>query len=405
MRSVLPSHTRPISAEISAANLCANFDALRVAAGPQVEVLAVIKADAYGHGAAECAPVLAAAGAHWLGVTSAEEGSAVRASLDEAACSASILVMCGIWPGDEAACLDSSLTPVVWESYHLDLLESEARLRDLPAQSVPVHVEIDTGMARQGVTPGDVLEALLARFTPDTPLLLEGVMTHLASTECTADPQNARQMVRFAEALAQVQAAGLHPTLIHAGNTSSTDSGFVPHELPELARSMGAQAMTRGGLALYGYALPLENGSPHLHLRLQTVLAWKTRVVSLRDVRAGDTVGYNAAFVAPGPMRLALLPVGYADGFRRGLSSSTAQVGGEVLLQGHRAPIVGRVSMDLTVVDVTRLPQVQIGDEAVLLGRQGTEHIGADEQARIAGTSAYEILCGISDRVPRILVA
>ena len=222
MRSVSPSHIRPISAEISAEQLRANFDALRVAAGPQVEVLAVIKADAYGHGATECAPVLAAAGARWLGVTSAEEGSAVRAALDAAACAARILVMCGIWPGDEAACLDSSLTPVVWEPYHLDLLEAEARLRGLSAHSVPVHVEIDTGMARQGVATGDSLDALLARFTPDSPLLLEGVMTHLASSECTTDPQNVRQMTLFTRALVQVQGAGLRPSLIHAGNTSST---------------------------------------------------------------------------------------------------------------------------------------------------------------------------------------
>lgn len=402
MRSVSSSHTRPICAEISAGKLRANFDALRVAAGPQVEMLAVIKANAYGHGATECAPVLAAAGARWLGVTSAEEGVAVRASLD--ASPAKILVMCGIWPGEEAACVDSTLTPVVWEPYHLDLLEAEARRRGLPAQSMPVHVEIDTGMARQGVTVGDLLQGLLARFTPASPLLLEGVLTHLASTECTTDPQNARQMALFLEALEQVGSAGLRPTLIHAGNTSSTDSGFMPAALPATAARMGAVAMTRAGLALYGYALPLEDGRAHVQALLRPILTWKTCVVSLRTVAAGDTVGYNAAFVAPRAMRLALLPVGYADGFRRGLSSSTAQAGGDVLLHGSRAPIVGRVSMDLTVVDVSDLPPVQIGDEAVLLGTQGSEHIGADEQASTAGTSAYEILCGISDRVPRFLV-
>lgn len=370
-------------------------------------MLAVIKADAYGHGATECAPVLAAAGARWLGVTSAEEGSAVRASLGilPQGMNPRILVMCGIWPGDESACIDRSLTPVVWEPYHLNLLEAEARRRGMPKRSVAVHAEIDTGMARQGVTPGPVLDRFLARFTADSPLLLEGVLTHLASTECPEDPQNARQMSTFAEALQQVQSAGLQPTLVHAGNTSSTDSGFVPAELPALARSMGARAMTRAGLALYGYALPLESGSSHLRPRLQPVMAWQTRVVSLREVETGATVGYNAAFVAPGPMRLALLPVGYADGFRRGLSSSTAHAGGSVLLHGTRAPILGRVSMDLTIVDVTGIPHVEIGDTAVLIGEEGHEHIGADEHARLAGTSTYEVLCGISDRVPRTVVA
>jgi alanine racemase len=437
MRPVLPNHTRPIWAEISASRLRDNFRALQRAAGPQVEVLAVVKADAYGHDATECAPVLAGAGAQWLGVTSAEEGLAVRASLAilPQGMSPRVLVMCGLWPGEEAGILDRGLTPVVWEPYHLDLLEVEARRRGMRPQSVAVHAEIDTGMARQGVTPGDLLDRLLARFTPDSPLKLEGVMTHLASTEVGDDPQNQAQMIAFAEALAQVAAAGLKPGYVHAGNTSSTDSGFIPQDLPALAASVGAQAMTRAGLALYGYALPLESISedrvpylreakvgsvsappthpapneaflkPHLAPNLQPAMTWKTRIVSLREVGAGDTVGYNATYVATRPTRLALLPVGYADGFRRGLSASNAHAGGAVLLHGKRAPIVGRVSMDLTIVDITAIPEAQIGDEAILLGEAGTERIGADEHGGLASTSAYEILCGISDRVPRVIVA
>lgn len=405
MRSVPQNHTRPIRADISADRLRSNLHALQAAAAPHTEVLAVVKADAYGHGATECAPVLAGAGARWLGVTSVEEGSAVRASLGilPQGLAPRILVMCGLWPGEEGACIDRGLTPVVWEPYHLDLLEAESKRRNLPPRSVAVHVEIDTGMARQGVTPGPLLRAILNRLNVDSPLLLEGVMTHLASTECAADPQNERQMLDFAAALSQVREAGLQLALVHAGNTSSTDSGFVPRELPALAQSMGARAMTRAGLALYGYALPLESASPHLRPGLQPVMTWTTRVVSLRQVEVGATVGYNAAYVATRPMRLALLPVGYADGFRRGLSSSTSASGGDVLLHGRRAPIVGRVSMDLTIVDVSHLPGIAIGDEAVLLGMQGGEHIGADEHARLASTSVYEILCGISDRVPRIV--
>ncbi len=403
MRSVPKRHTRPVFAEISAGRLRHNFNAFREAVGTGVETLAVIKADAYGHGATECAPVLVAAGARWLGVTSVEEGSTVRAALPTQEMTR-ILVMCGLWQGEAAACLDDRLTPVVWEPYHLDLLEAEAVRRDLLPRSVAVHMEIDTGMARQGVTPGAPLERLLARFTAESPLLLEGVMTHLASTECTADPQNPRQMALFAAALKQVGAAGLRPSLIHAGNTSSTDSNFVPRELPLLAARMGARPMTRTGLALYGHALPLEGGAAHVQPHLQPVMTWKTVVIGLREIGPGDTVGYNAAFVASQPMRLALLPVGYADGLRRELSSSSTQPGGDVLLHGVRVPIIGRVSMDLAVVDVSALPQIAIGDEAVLLGSQGNQDIGADEHARLAGTSAYEILCGISDRVPRILV-
>lgn len=413
MRSVLPSHTRPIWAEISTSRLVANYRALQAAAGPQVEMLAVIKANAYGHGATECAPILAAAGAKWLGVTSVEEGVAVRQSLGilpQGMPQPRLLVMCSLWFGEEANVLDYALTPVVWETYHLDLLEAEAKRRGLPARSLAVHVEIDTGMSRQGVAPGALLDQLLSRFTADSPLLLEGVMTHLASTEIADDPQDRRQMRDFALALEQVAAAGLTPTYVHAGNTSATDSGYIPITIPALAATLGAQAMTRAGLALYGYTLPLElcmeGGFPEAHVgcSLHPVMTWKTRVVSLRDITAGTTIGYNSTFVATKPMRVALLPVGYADGFRRGLSSSTEDAGGFVLLHGMRAAILGRVSMDLTVVDVTHIPQTTIGDEVVLVGSMGAEFVGANEQARIAGTSVYEILCGISDRVPRVVV-
>ncbi|SDF84056.1 alanine racemase [Terriglobus roseus] len=413
MRSVLPSHTRPIWAEISASRLVANYRALQAAAGPQVEMLAVIKANAYGHGATECAPILAAAGAKWLGVTSVEEGVAVRQSLGilpQGMPQPRLLVMCSVWFGEEASVLDYGLTPVVWETYHLDLLEAEAKRRRLPARSLAVHVEIDTGMSRQGVAPGALLQQLLARFTEESPLLLEGVMTHLASTEIADDPQDRRQMRDFKLALEQVAAAELQPAYVHAGNTSSTDSGYMPTAIPALAAELGAKAMTRAGLALYGYTLPLElcmSGGfpePHVGCSLRPVMTWKTRVVSLRDIAEGTSIGYNSTFVATKPMRVALLPVGYADGFRRGLSSSTEEAGGYVLLHGMRAAILGRVSMDLTVVDVTHLPQTKIGDEVVLVGSMGTEFVGANEQARIAGTSVYEVLCGISDRVPRVVV-
>ena len=165
-------------------------------------MLAVVKADAYGHGATECAPVLAAAGARWLGVTSAEEGVAVRGALGvlPQGLSPRVLVMCGIWPGEEAACIERGLTPVVWEPYHLDLLEAEARRRGMPPGSLPVHAEIDTGMARQGVAPGALLDRLLQRFPAGSPLALEGVLTHFASTECAEDPQNEQQMRAFAAA-------------------------------------------------------------------------------------------------------------------------------------------------------------------------------------------------------------
>jgi alanine racemase len=237
---------------------------------------------------------------------------------------------------------------------------------------------------------------MLARFTGDSRLRLAGVMTHFASADEARSPQNAAQIASFAWALGQVRSAGLRPEWIHAGSTSTVDAGVSLPGMRELAADMGARLMCRTGLGLYGYALELSGADSRVRGELEPVLAWKTRVLSTLQVEAGARVGYNGSFVATGPMRLALLAVGYADGLRRELAR-----GGEVLIAGRRARIVGRVSMDLTIVDVTGIAEAKAGDEAVILGAQGSERITAEDQARIAGTIAYEILCGISARVMR----
>ncbi|WP_419805175.1 alanine racemase [Terriglobus sp.] len=419
MRPVAVQHTRPVWAEVSSAALCANYRRLCAAAGPDVDVLAVVKANAYGHGAAECAPVLARAGARWFGVTAAEEGVTVRAALRAAGVkdAARILIMCGVWQHEAAFCFDHALTPVVWEPYQLALLEQEAMHRHWPHGVFAVHVEIDTGMARQGVAPGAALAALLSALRASPHLRLEALLTHFASAEVVDDPQNREQQQRFEVAVEQTHAAGFRPDLLHAGNTSGVDSAATAAWLPGLQASLGStsgsapQLMTRAGLALYGYTLPLhgfpERGAaePASHLPgMEPALVWKTRIVSLRTLARGETVGYNATYVAARPMRVALLPVGYADGFRRALSSTNAVEGSTVLIHGRRAPIVGRVSMDLSVVDVSAVPEAAVGDAVTLLGRDGALSISAAEHARLAGTNVYEILCGISDRVPRLIV-
>ncbi|MGO4213257.1 alanine racemase [Terriglobus sp. 2YAB30_2] len=394
MRAVEPNHVRPVWAEISAVRLATNYRHTREAAG--MELLAVVKADAYGHGSELCAPVLAGSGAAWLGVTSVEEGVRVKASLGmlPGFLQPRILVMCGVWNGEAAVAVEHRLTPVIWEEYQLRLLEDAARARSLGPKSFPVHVEVDTGMARQGVAD---LAAFAALIAEDSPLRIESAMTHLGSTEEAGSPLNREQMDRFA---AQVKASGLRLDWVHAGNTSGVDAGQILSQIKEIATACGAQPMTRSGLALYGYALKLSGAAPHVRQTLQPVMAWKTRILSLRDVPAGATVGYSATFTAPTPMRLALIPVGYADGLRRELSNR-----GRVLLRETHAPIVhapivGRVSMDLTVIDVTHVPDAAIGDEVTLIG----DGVPVEEQAAIAGTIPYEILCGISDRVTRILV-
>jgi alanine racemase len=379
-------NARPVWAEISRPNLLHNFRLLRSLAAP-AELLAVIKANAYGHDCVACAQVLAAEGAKWLGVTSVEEGLAVRAACPDV----EILSMGGPWPGEAEAAIAQRITPVVWEPTHLD---ETARA----GQPVSIHLEVDTGMSRQGVRLAD-LPALLDKFQMLPTLRLDGVLTHFHSPEILDRPTNEEQFARFETAMEVIAARGLRPRWIHAGNSASL---FAPGAaaLVSLAEKHAARAMLRPGLALYGYAPRFTGGKqPEPAAALKAVLAWKTRVVSLRTIQPGDTAGYCATFRAVRPTRLALLPAGYADGLNRLLSNR-----GAVLLRGQRAPIAGRISMDLTIVDVTDVPGVQIGDEAVLIGTQGAESITAYDHADLAGTIPYEILCNIGARVPRTMV-
>jgi alanine racemase len=382
--------------EISEERLAANFRAIAQAVGAETAVLAVVKANAYGHGIELCSPALARAGAPWLGVTGASEGARARRALAEAgiapAAQPAILVMCGFTQQDVEALAEHALTPVVWIPEQVGWLEGSG---------LAVHVEVDTGMARQGVHPGAELEDLLAEIEA-AELPLDGLLTHFCAAEAAHSELTQRQERRFEAAIAQVRRQGLAPKWVHAGSSSSVDNPAQASPwLVDLARSVGARAMVRCGCALYGYCVPIEGADaafvqPKLRPALRPVMTWKTRVLSLRDLAAGETVGYNATFTAPAPMRLAMLPVGYADGLRRELSGTDARPGGWVILRGgdgsaHRASIVGRVSMNLTMVDVTAIPGVRVGDEVVVLG----DGITADDHSRLAQTIPYEILCAV----------
>ena len=339
---------QPVWAEISLPRLVENLHTMQKQAG-DAELLAVVKADAYGHGAVPCALALAKAGVQWLGVTCAAEGAAVRAALQQQKLSARILLMRSLFACDAEAALRAGLTAAISDLAAFDALQAAASRLGL--KSVAVHVEIDSGMTRQGISPEDLPE-LLARFAAGSALQLEGVMTHFASAEEAASPQNLAQVERLANALAQIRAAGLQPRWLHAGSTSTLDAGVAMPALRKLAASCGTRLMCRPGIGLYGYAMALTGAAPRVRAELKPVLAWKTRILALRQCAAGAKVGYNGTFVADTPRTLALLPVGYADGLRRELSSA-----GEVLIAGRRA--------------------------------------------RIAGTISYEILCGIGKRVPR----
>jgi len=388
--------------EVSEERLAGNFRVIAEAAGAETEVLAVVKANAYGHGAEACSVALARAGAKWLGVANASEGVRVRTALEAAGFArgahgtSEILVLCGLTAEDVAAIRESGLTPIVWTLEQVELLRGSG---------VAVHVEVETGMGRQGVKPGAAFDELLDAIAA-AGLRLDGVCTHFSAADVAGSELTQAQERRFESAVAQVGAKGLTPKWVHAGSSSSVDNPAQDWPwLVWLAKTVGARAMVRSGIALYGYCLRIDEGpkgeeeagltEAHLRRALKPVMTWKTRIIGVRDAEAGDTVGYNATFTVPKPMRLALLPVGYADGLRRELSGTIAKPGGWVVFRGlggecKRAPIVGRVSMNLTTVDVTAIEGVRVGDEVVLLG----DGVTADDHARLAKTIAYEILCG-----------
>jgi alanine racemase len=389
--------TRPCWVEICTRNLEENYRFLSSLAGPDVDLLAIVKANAYGHSLELCAPALARAAAPWLGVTSVEEGIQARRLCPDSR----ILIISGIFPGQAHDLIRHKLTAVVWDSWQLDELEFAAR--EVDVRSLSLHLEIDTGMSRQGVAP-ESLDPLLARFHRDSPLRLEGVMTHLFAADEADERVTADQLSRLDAALARIRSAGLNAGLLNVGNSAALLAGHA-EKIAALSARYDMRLLMRPGLALYGIVSEFDPGFDtaepislaHARRRLHPVLSWKTRVVSLRSVTAGTVVGYNGTFVATEPMRLALIPAGYADGLDRKVGNRFS-----VLVHGRRAPLVGRISMDQSVIDVTEIPDVAPGDEVVLLGQQASGCITAFDHARAAGTIPWEIFTRIAARVPRI---
>jgi alanine racemase len=374
--------TRPTWAEVSLENIRHNFRTVQRHIGRNVSICAVVKADAYGHGAIECATALEEDGAGWLGVTSLDEAIPLR----EAGIRARILLMTGFWRGEEDEIVRLGLTPTIWESWQIELLEKAAS--ELGSK-LAIHLKVDTGMGRLGVAPEDLAQ-LCSALKGSRHLILEGVSTHLASSEILDAPSVGEQLKHFEEARFILRKEGFRPCLIHAANTGAI-----------ISRPEALHNMVRPGIALYGYHLPFERAGREvsgskLRLTIKPVLTWKTRLLSLRDVRANQALGYGGTYVTKAPARIAVLPVGYADGLNRTLSSR-----GRVIVREHYAPIVGRISMDLTLADVTGLPGVAVGDEVILLGSLDGLSVDAREHALLADTNVYEILCGISKRVPR----
>jgi alanine racemase len=375
--------TRPTWADVSLANLRHNFRVVQRHIGAGVTTCAVVKADGYGHGAVECSKTLEAEGAQWFGVTSLDEAIPLR----EAGIRGRILLMTGFWRGEEEEIVHLGLTPTVWEAWQVELIE-KAAVR-LGVARHPVHLKVDTGMGRLGVGMAG-LPAVGAALKSAERVILEGLSTHLASSEVLDEPSVENQLRQFENARTTIRDLGLAPSWIHVANTSAV-----------ISRQETWNNMVRPGLALYGYYLPFQRAGQEvsgskLRLPVKPVLTWKTRILALRDVPANQALGYGGIYVTKAPARIAVLPVGYADGYNRKLSD-----GGRVIVREHYAPLVGRIAMDLTLVDVTGLPGVELGDEVILLGAVDGLSTDAVEHANLADTIPYEVLCNISKRVPR----
>lgn len=361
----------PTVAEIHLPALRHNFREVLRRVGTAA-VLAVVKADAYGHGAVPVARALLEAGARQFGVATVAEGLELR----RGGITAPVLVMSGIFPEDLPALLEGDLTPVLPSREAIAAATRLAGSRPVPLR---VHLKVDTGMGRLGLTPEDVQAVLTASWPPA--LQFSGLMSHLARPDEADRGPTESQLARFHALLDALKSAGVPVPCAHIAGTAAV-LGFPASHLD----------MVRPGLMLYGYA---PGSGPATDLR--PVLSWKTRIVQVKRVNPGQPVSYGGTFIARRPTTLALLPVGYADGYNRGLSNR-----GQVLVGGHPAPVAGRVCMDLTIVDVTDSPPVQIGDEAVLLGSQGSATITANDLAGLLGTISYEVLCQIGRRVVRV---
>jgi len=370
--------TRPYRSwvEISLAQIAQNFRSVQSAVGPQVEVMPVVKADAYRHGAAEVSRVLAAQGASWLAVSNVDEGVALR----QAGIQTRILVMADFLPWSRQAMLEHDLTPV---------LPSLDDIRALDAMGKPAnyHLKIDSGMGRLGTraTAAEIYETI--RSTKSA--RLEGLMTHFASVTNFNTRQTEDQEQQFFQICDYLREAGAVAKYIHLAST-----GAIAH--PRIATW---RSMVRPGISIYGYVSPARGKAPPQILEVKPALTWKASVLTVKDVPAGALIGYGGMFRASEPMRIAVLAVGYADGLPHRLSNR-----GRVIAAGQLLPILGAVSMDLTTIDASLCPQLKPGDAVTLLGAEGEATIDAQQIARQAGTISYSVLCGISSRVKRIYI-
>jgi alanine racemase len=369
---------RPVWAEVDLAALRANVAELRRIVAP-ARVLAVVKADGYGHGAVATARAAVEAGAAMLGVALVEEGVELR----EAGIDAPILVLSEPVPSAAATVVEARLTPAVYTAAGIEALAKAVVASD--ARPLPVHLKIDTGMHRVGAAP-EAADALAELIDAHRELRFEGLWTHLAVADEPDNPYTAEQLARFDAVRARLSSLGDHPPILHAANTAGA-----------LAFAAARYDLVRPGIGIFGIAPAPELASL---AELTPVLSVKARVSFVKRVPADAAISYGLRYRVERPVNIATVPIGYGDGVPRNL----AEAGGMVLVRGKRRPIAGTVTMDQLMVDMGA-DTIEVGEEVVLIGRQGDETVTAAEWAALLGTIPYEIVCNIGPRVPRRAVS
>jgi alanine racemase len=384
---------RPVWAEVSLSALAGNLRAIREYVNPATEtrktprkVLCIVKGNAYGHGGPQVAKALEKAGTDWFGVASAGEGVEIR----EAGVRAPILVLGGFWPGEEKNLLQNNLTPAIHRCEQL--LAFEAAAAKLRKKNVAVQLKIDTGMNRLGIMPKDA-DCFARQLAKCKRVSLAGTFTHLASSEVLTDTelghQTKQQLDRFYSTVERLRALGADPGILHIANSAAI-----------AARPESWADMVRPGAILYGYHPGFDPPERRVEfekkLPLRPVMSLRARLVSVRCIAAGEAVGYDATWIAQRPSRIGVLSAGYADGVHRSLGNR-----GVLYIRGHAAPIVGIVSMDVAMLDVTDVPGAAVGDVATLYGTEGDKVFPANVVARNIGTVTSDLISGVSQRVPR----
>lgn len=371
---------RPTWAEINLNNLAYNFHSVRNFIGEEIACMAVVKADAYGHGAVKCALKLEGEGVDWFGVALPEEGLELRINDVKQP----VLCLGSFWYGQENLIVDNNLTPVIYQPEIAERLDKICKIKGIIKD---IHIKIDTGMGRIGVR-FDQIAPFIVHLKKLSNLKIEGLMTHFAAADNLKENNfTDLQIERFNSAVKEFQNNGFNPKFKDLANSP----GAIAHE------NSRSNLIRLGGI-LYGLGdnvLPKDIEKPNL----KPVMSLHTKITHLKNVTKGETLGYSRTFKTRRNSLIATIPIGYQDGYRRSLSNR-----GKVIVNGTFAPVVGRISMDWTILDVTEVPNVKLNDEVILIGEQNGLTISAEDIAELTDTISYEITCGIDRRVRRTYV-